>query len=119
GGEYVSSEEKQVLIDDGIPFKITDVVYQAEGKYGSRYVCRVVLPDTDTGEYADERLMSFAAGGMVESRDRMLEAMMAYLDDADAEPVWVKLSKVGRAVIIEKGEEPAASKPKASRGRGK
>lgn len=117
GGEYVGADEKNALIDNGIPIQITDVVYQEESKYGERYVCRVMLPDEESGEHTDERLMSFSAG-TVESRDRMLEAMMKWLEDGDNEPPWVKLEKVGRAVIIVKGEAP--EKPKArSRSRAK
>lgn len=111
GGDYVSSEEKDVLIDNGIPFQITDVVYQEESKFGERFVTRVQLPDPETGEKA-ERLMSFGAG-TVESRDRMLRALAEWLDEADNEAPFVKLTKVGRAVIIEKGE--AAAKPKKTR----
>lgn len=113
GGDYVSSDEKNVLIDNGIPIQITDVVYQEESKFGERFVCRVMLPDRDLGE-AEERLMSFSAG-TVESRDRMLRALAEWLDEGDNEPPWVKLEKVGRAVIIVRGEEPA--KPKATRSR--
>lgn len=115
GGEYVGADEKNVLIDNGIPVQITDVVYQEESKFGARFVCRVLLPDEETGAYDDERLMSFTAG-TVDSRDRMLRAMADYLDDADAEEVWVKFTKVGRSVIIEAGEKPAPPKPK-TRGR--
>jgi len=117
GGEYVSSDEKNVLIENGIPLKITDVAYQEESKFGERYVCRVLLPDPETGD-EEERLMSFSAG-TVESRDRMLKAMAEYLDDADAEPPLVKLEKVGRAVIIVKAEEPAPKPKPASRSRAK
>jgi hypothetical protein len=116
GGEYVGKDEKDVLIDNGIPFQVTDVVYQEESKYGERFVTRVLLPDTESGEYDDERLMSFSAGGMVESRDRLLRAMAEWLDEADNEPPWVKLTRVGRAVIIERAEAP--EKPKA-KGRGR
>lgn len=114
GGQYVGADEKGVLIENGIPFQMTDVVYQDESKYGERFVTRVVLPDPETGE-EEERLMSFSAG-TVESRDRMLRALAEWLDEADNEPPYVKLEKVGRAVIIVRGEAPA--KPK-SRGKKK
>ena len=116
GGEYVSSDEKNVLIDNGIPFQMTDVVYQEESKFGERFVTRVILPDPETGE-TEERLMSFGAG-TVESRDRLLRAMAEWLDEADNEPPYVKLNKVGRAVIIEKGEAPEPAK-KTTRSRSK
>lgn len=112
GGEYVSSDEKNVLIDNGIPFQMTDVVYQEESKFGERFVTRVMLPDPESGEET-ERLMSFGAG-TVESRDRLLRALAEYLDDASNDPPFVKLTKVGRAVIIEKGEAPAKPKGKST-----
>lgn len=98
GGNYVAADEKDVLIENGIPFKVTGVVFEEEGKFGDRYVIRIDLPNPENGE-EEERLMSFGAGS-VESRDRMLRAMMAYLEDADAEPPEVKLEKIGRAVLI-------------------
>lgn len=113
GGEYVGSDEKNVLIDNGIPFQMTDVVYQEESKFGERFVTRVALPDPETGE-TEERLMSFGAG-TVESRDRMLRALAEWLDDADHEPPYVKLEKVGRAVIIVRGEAPAPAKKTTTR----
>lgn len=116
GGQYVTSDEKDVLIEHGIPFQMTDVVYQEESKFGERFVTRVMLPDPDTGK-AEERLMSFGAG-TVESRDRMLRALTAWLDEADNVPPFVKLERVGRSVLIIKGEAPAKpkarAKPKAS-----
>ena len=120
GGDYVDKDEKDVLIDNGIPFRITDVVYQEESKFGERFVCRVLLPDTESGEENDEeRLMSFGAG-TVESRDRLLRALAEWLDEADNEPPFVKLTRAGRAVIIERGEAPAPAKPKTrSRSRSK
>lgn len=105
GGAYVSADEKQVLIDNGIPFQVTDVVYQEESKFGERFVTRVLLPDPETGD-TEERLMSFGAG-TVESRDRLLRALAEWLDDASNEPPFVKLEKVGRAVIIVRGENPS------------
>lgn len=113
GGKYVGADEKAVLIENGIPIQIIDVVYQEESKYGERFVTRVLLPDPDGGE-AEERLMSFSAG-TVESRDRMLRALMEWLDEADNEPPYVKLNKVGRAVIVERGEAPAPKTRRRSR----
>lgn len=108
GGSYISADEKAVLIENGIPFQITDVQYQEESKYGERYVCRVLTPDPESGE-TEERLMSFTAG-TVESRDRMLKALEAWLEEGDNEPPYVKLEKVGRAVIISKADAPKASR---------
>ena len=111
GGDYVGKDEKDVLIDNGIPFQITDVVYQEESKFGERFVCRVLMPDPESGE-EEERLMSFGAG-TVESRDRLLNALTEWLSEADNEPPYVKLSRVGRAVIIERGEAPAKKRTRS------
>lgn len=113
GGEYVGADEKAVIIDEGIPLTVVDVVYQEESQYGERYVIRVLLPDPDTGD-EEERLMSFGCNS-VESRDRMLKAMAEYLETEGATPPVVKLERVGRAVIIVKGDdEPEPAKPKRS-----
>lgn len=98
GGNYVKADEKQVLIDNGIPFQVTAVVADDENKYGPRYVATVLLPDPENGDEA-ERAISFPKG-TVDSRDRMLNQMMNYLEREDAEPVLVKLDKVGRSILV-------------------
>lgn len=117
-GEWVSSDEKDVLIENAIPVQIVDVMYEEEGKYGERYVLKLLLPDEESGAYEDERRMGFGAGP-VESRDRMLQAMMEYLDDASAEPIWVRFTMVGRSCIIEAAEAPAPPKKRTTRSRAK
>lgn len=98
GGNFVKAEEKQVLMDNGIPFQIIDIVFDPENKYGARFIAKILLPDPETG--ADvERAIGFPHG-TVESRDRMLREMSAYLEREDAEPVMVKLEQVGRSIII-------------------
>ena len=102
GGKYVDAKEKDALIENGVPFEITDVVYQSESKFGARFVCRVVLPDfEDENGEGEDRLMSFGANS-VESRDRMLNALMEYLKDPEATPPSVRLEKAGRATLIVK-----------------
>lgn len=98
GGNFIKAEEKQVLIDNGIPFRVVEVVADDENKYGPRYVATVLLPDPENGAEA-ERAVAFPKG-TVESRDRMLGQMAAYLDRDDAEPVMVKLEKVGRSIVL-------------------
>lgn len=97
-GNWVSADEKDAIIENGIPFKIIAVTYEEEGKYGDRFVLRIELPNPETGE-EEERLMGYGAG-TVESRDRMLRSMKSYLEDADAVPPEVKIERIGRAVII-------------------
>lgn len=99
GGNWVSADEKQVLMDNGIPFEIQDVVEDDHNQYGPRFVAHVLLPNPETGEN-EERVIGFPKG-TVESRDRMLSQMQEYLErDGDKEPVMVKLEKVGRSIII-------------------
>lgn len=98
GGNFVKADEKQVLMDNGIPFQVIDIVVDDENKYGPRFIAKVLLPDPETGEPA-ERAIGFPKG-TVESRDRMLNQMGAYLERDDAEPVIVKLEQVGRSIII-------------------
>ncbi len=98
GGNYVKAEEKQVLMDNGIPFQIVDIVVDDENKYGPRFIAKVLLPNVETGE-DEERAIGFPKG-TVESRDRMLNQMSSYLERDDAEPVMVKLEQIGRSIII-------------------
>lgn len=96
-GSWVKADEKAVIIDNGIPFRITSVVkgdYQGE----PRYVVGALVPHPETGE-DEERLFGFPIG-TVESRDRMLTQMGEYLGREDAEPVAVKLEKSGKAHLI-------------------
>lgn len=109
GGAWMSAAEKQVLIENGIPFQITEVADDDQNQYGPRYVLFVKVPDPETGE-DEERKIGFAkvthdedgkieAG--VESRDRMLVQMQEYLSRDGSEPVTVKLTKIGRAQILQ------------------
>lgn len=110
-GVYVGEDEKNELASGGIPFKVVDVVYEAEGKYGAEYTLVVYLP-TDEDE---ERKMTFRAGSNVGSRDDMLEQATEFFEgDKDAEPFWLKLEKSGRAWLLEFADEPTkpAAKPR-------
>lgn len=102
GGSWVSSAEKAVLIEQGIPLTITAVIEDEKNKYGPRYVAKALVPNPETGD-EEERQIGFPIG-TVESRDRMLDAMQEYLQGADAEPVTVKLEKVGNSILVRKAE---------------
>lgn len=96
-GSWVKAAEKQVIIDEGIPFQITAVTkgdYQGE----PRYVVSALIPNPESGE-EEERLLGFPIG-TVESRDRRLGQMDEYLARDDAEQVTVKLEKVGRSILV-------------------
>lgn len=98
GGNWISSDEKQALIDGGIPFEITAIQHDDANKYGPRFVASVVAPNPETGD-EEERTIGFPKG-TVESRDRMLLAMEEYLAGDGDEPVIVKLEKVGQSILI-------------------
>lgn len=98
GGNWISSEEKAVMIENGIPFDVLSVVEDPAGKYGARFVLKVLCPDSTTGEMT-ERQIGFAQNS-VESRDRMLHQMKEYLAREDAKPVSVKIERVGRSDIL-------------------
>lgn len=100
GGQYLSAEDKETLASTGTEFAITEVIEDQANKYGPRYVLKVVVPDgilepTD----AESRNMAFQIG-TVESRDRMLQQMEAYLEGDDAEDVPATLEKVGRSWVL-------------------
>jgi hypothetical protein len=98
GGAWLSAAEKKAVAEAGIPFVIAGV---REGEYDGnpRYVLDVIVPNPETGD-DEERLLGFPINSGVESRDRMLAALMEYLQGDDAEEVKAKLEKVGRAYII-------------------
>ena len=90
-GSWVGKDEKDTLIANATPMTVVKVE-RGEGQFGERFVATVTID-------GEERLISFPFG-TVESRDRMLNALEKYLEDADAEPPVVKLEKAGRAIII-------------------
>jgi hypothetical protein len=96
-GSWVKAAEKQVLIENGIPFTVSSL---SKGEYQGepRYVMQALLANPESGE-EEERLFGFPIG-TVESRDRMLSQMAEYLTRDDAEPVTVKLEKVGRSILL-------------------
>lgn len=100
GGNFIKAAEKQILMDEGVPFPITSIVEDTANKFGPRYVATVVIPEGLEGVTAGERALSFPIGTGVESRERMLAQMAEYLDRADADDVVVKLEKVGQSILI-------------------
>lgn len=98
GGNFIKADEKDVLMENGIPMKVLAVVEDQANKYGPRYVAKVEVPNPETGE-AEERAISFPIG-TVESRDRMLSQLVDYLGREDADEVVIKLEKVGRSILL-------------------
>ena len=98
GGNFIKADEKQVIIDNGIPLRVLAIVEDQQNQYGPRYVAQVVCPNPETDE-DEERAVSFPIG-TVESRDRMLAQLLEYLRRDDAEEVVVKLEKKGRSILL-------------------
>lgn len=96
GGNWINADEKQVIIDNGIPLVVKGVVEDEANKYGPRYVVQVATPDSD-----DDRSIGFPIG-TVDSRDRLLSQLADYLGRPDADEVVVKLEKEGRSILIRK-----------------
>ena len=91
GLNWISKDEKAVLIDEGVEFPILSVS-RAESKFGPRYVVTTDIED-------ETRAIGFPAGS-VESRDRMLDALEKYLESEDAEPPVVRLVRAGNSILI-------------------
>jgi hypothetical protein len=109
GGNYVGKDEKAALMEAGASFPIVALKLDDHPQHGERFVATVLLPEKDDeGEYVEgtqeERLITFPYG-TVESRDRMLTAMVAWLEDPANEPPVVKLEKVGRSIIVRPAEQ--------------
>lgn len=94
---YVSKEEKEVLIKEGITFTVRNV-FTNEGQFGPKYNLIIELDGED-------RALSFVAG-RVESRDRLLDAMMEYLDqEGDVEYPRCKLVRRGQSQLIVRADD--------------
>lgn len=98
-GDFVSSAEKQVIAQEGIPFQIK-AVQQRVGRFGPEFVLSVLLPDPETGSEA-ERLLTFSDAtdsGNPTSRDQTLAAIQAHFEahGDSAEAPLAKLNKVGQ-----------------------
>ena len=100
GLNFLSKEEKEVLIEERVPFPVLRIIGPVETQYGPRFIVVTDLGEVDeeTGETV-ERAISFGIGD-VESRDRMLAAMQKYLEEEGAETPVVVIDLVGRSQII-------------------
>lgn len=95
GWNFVSKEEKEVLIKEGVAFVPESVVFNENGKFGAKYTVLTRLPD-DPDEV---RAISFTAG-TVQSRDRLLDALTTYLEQEDAEAPRLKLERNKQSILI-------------------
>jgi hypothetical protein len=104
GGDWLSGDEKSILIESGQPFLVTDIIEDKANKYGERLVLKILLVNPETGDEEEKNLG--LALGTVESRDRQLYAMRDGVGDYPGlanggEPVKVKLTKVGNSQILQ------------------
>jgi hypothetical protein len=94
GLDFIKKEERHALIDAGTSFTIVRVIdAPARGTFGPKYVCVVEL----NGE---TRALSFGKNSGVESRDEMLETLMAFFEREDAEPPSVHMERAGQATLL-------------------
>src|SRR5437762_9635241 len=91
GLNWVSKDEKAVLIDESVEFPVLSVT-RGEGKFGPRYVLVTEIE-------GETRAIGFPAG-TVESRDRMFDQLEKYLQGEDAEPPTVKLVRAGNSILV-------------------
>ena len=100
GGKYLTAAEKNTLIDNGTVLQITAVRYdeknQFQGNPAPRYVVTFVVDDA-------ERFAGFAISEDGDSsRDRLLAALVDYLDTDGADKVEVVMERVGNFVTLVK-----------------
>lgn len=99
-GAFLTPDEKAALIESGQPFDVTAVKYEAEGKYGARYVLSLEIPDAVTGE-PEARKIGFVLNSGVESRDEIVKAMAEdHFGAGEESPIPCILSKGGNAILI-------------------
>lgn len=107
GGKYLSAAEKAALIENEVVLQIVGVRQddenQFQGKKSPRFLVTFLVPNALTGEN-DERLAGFAISPDGSSRDRLLGALVDYLEEEDAEDVNVVLEMVGQFVAIVKAD---------------
>jgi hypothetical protein len=102
GGKYLTAPEKSALIDNETVLEITAVRYdeknQFQGNPAPRYVVTFMVDGT-------ERFAGFAISEDGDSsRDRLLGALVEYLDSDDAEKVEVVMERVGNFVALVKAD---------------
>ena len=95
GSVFLSSSEKKVLIDEGVPFVVTAVENDPQNKFGPRYIVSVEID-------GDARKAGFGKNSVF-SRDRMLEYIQEMLEQG-AEPPTMRLTLNGRSQVLEEVE---------------
>lgn len=98
GGDFIKADEKQVLVDNGIPFTVT-AIGRSDKFEKPQFVLTILCPDPTTGD-VEERKLGFTIGSGADSRDDMLKAMERHFDEG-GEPVEAKVVKYGRGFFLE------------------
>ncbi len=96
GGLFLSKDEKQILIDEGVPFDIVAIDIEDDKKFEQkkRYVLTIDLE-------GETRKLGFGRGSVF-SRDRLLDAMIQHFADGGAS-VTTRIEMEGRAQILVDG----------------
>lgn len=103
GGTFITSDEKQYIIENGVVFSIHKLGKEREedAKYEPGYIAFCSVPDLNDPEgEVQERKLRVPYGTGVNTRDDMMAAMKEYLESEGSVPVQVKLEKPGRAILI-------------------
>ena len=109
GGKYLTAPEKAALIDDATVLQITGVRYdeknQFQGNPAPRFVVTFLVPEGLKNVVGGERFAGFAINQEDESsRDRLLGALVDYLEEDDAEAVFVAMERIGQFVALVKAD---------------
>lgn len=101
GGTFMKKDEKDFLIQNGVVIQITGLQEEGPDEFNKngRWVAFSQVPNPESGE-PEERKISFPIGTNVPTRDSMLTAMKQYFNEEGSEPVSVKLTQPGRAILI-------------------
>ena len=102
GGKYLTAPEKAKLIDNAVALEIVGVRYdeknQFQGNPAPRYVVTFVVDGV-------ERFAGFAISEDGDSsRDRLLGALVDYLDTDGAEKVEVVMERMGQFIALVKAD---------------
>jgi hypothetical protein len=102
GGKYLTAPEKSALIDAGTVLEITAVRYDEKNQFQGNPAPRYVVTFNVDGT---ERFAGFAISEDGDSsRDRLLAALVDYLDSGDAEKVEVVMERIGNFVALVKAD---------------
>jgi hypothetical protein len=100
GGKYLTAAEKSTLIDDATVLEVVAVRYDEKNQFQGNPAPRYVVTFNVDGT---ERFAGFAISEDGDSsRDRLLGALVDYLDSGDAEKVEVVMTRVGNFVALVK-----------------